>query len=253
MSHMFDDAGREITQAFNVLGSNLTLAAGLLGALLAVIGAGELFGGQTVIVNTERTRVHTGLPSHATVAGLPKLSAVSLLVLALALPLLLRFFVRATIGYQQLQRYNLVSRACWQYLAGDRSWVSAKAHVDVYVVRWRSPATARSLIIGSAKYGFVWIAAIYLVVLGWALATVPDAVPREVAAVILVAALLFDPITLGRSSYFKEPDATERALLPDDGSRDDEEGSNEHDLLNLLNRETGIFIGRRWTAKRPQH
>jgi hypothetical protein len=66
------DAGREITQAFDTLTNNLTLAGGTLAALLAVIGAGELFGDQPVVVSVNGVMTEGALRWQV---GLPQLMA----------------------------------------------------------------------------------------------------------------------------------------------------------------------------------
>jgi hypothetical protein len=250
----FEDAGREITQAFSTLSGNLTLAAGTLGALLAVIGAGELFGQQSVIVNVEATTVRAKVPRQATIEGLPELSNVSLLLLAVALPLIGRFFVRATIGYQQLLRFNKVRTACWRYLSGDLDWPTAKAHVDIYVTRWRSPQRLRTLLWGSAKYGFVWLFIIYALVLGWAFYTASGFVPRLVAGALIGLWVLFEAFTLVKSSYFTPPDDNEAASLRDGGGPGGQNGNGEAHNVEpppnsgtqpIVTEESGPFIGRR--------
>jgi hypothetical protein len=207
----FEDAGREITQAFGVLSSNVTLAAGTLAALLAVVGAGELFNRQTVQITTHTNEV-LSVQGQST-AGIPELSNVSLILFAAALPLLVRFFLRATLGYQQLLRFNRVRDACWRYLAGEGTWESARAYVRIYVTSWRSPETLPKLAWGSAKYGFVWLFVVYLLVLLWGFLTADNLGPRLVAAGFIVIGVGFEAATLTRHYAFDMPSKKEQAEL----------------------------------------
>jgi hypothetical protein len=72
----YENAGREITQAFETRNANLTLAAGALGVLLTVLGAGQLFGNDIIIQVGRRV---SKIPSHT----FPKLVAGGFIVLAL--------------------------------------------------------------------------------------------------------------------------------------------------------------------------
>jgi hypothetical protein len=245
----FNDAGREVTQAFDVLGSNLTLTAGTLAALLAVIGAGELFHSSTVILASSGKA--SAVPGQvATAHGIPKLSSTSLLLLAFGLPLVGRFFVRATLGYQQLERFNLVKNAQWRYLSGDASWQHAKAHYDVYVVDWRSPGSLWTLSKGSAKYGFVWLFVLYALVLGWAFYTASGGwLPRAVAAMAVVIGIGYDVVTLRRSSYFQMPTPAEHAELAVGVADAEQEPQDAAGPVEEL--ETGVFIGTRRTRLPP--
>lgn len=207
----FDDAGREITQAFDTLTNNLTLAGGTLAALLAVIGAGELFGDQPVVVSINGATTHLQTPSSPTAYGLPKLTNTSLLLLAVALPLVARFFIRATFGYQQLLRFNKVRNAQWRFLSGQHTWAHARGHYDVYVIKWRSPDKAAKLFWGSAKYGFVWVFLLYATVLGWAFYTASGTLARGVAAAAILIGVGFEIITLRRSKFFDTPTAAQLA------------------------------------------
>lgn len=195
----FDDAGREITQAFDTLSGNLTLAGGTLAALLAVIGAGELFSRPTMVVSVNGSATHLQVPAAPLVHGLPKFSNASLLLLAVALPLVVRFFVRATFGYQQLLRYNRVRNAEWRFLSGQQPWAHARSNYDVYVIKWRSPASRGTLFWGSAKYGFVWVFVLYATVLGWAFYTASGSTAPFVAAGAILVGIGFEFVTLGRS------------------------------------------------------
>lgn len=201
----FDDAGREITQAFDTLSGNLTLAGGTLAALLAVIGAGELFSRPTVDVSVNGGAAHVQVPAAPMVHGLPKFSNASLLLLAVAIPLVVRFFVRATFGYQQLLRYNEVRDAEWRFLSGQQPWAHARSNYDVYVVKWRSPASRGKLFWGSAKYGFVWVFALYAIVLGWAFYTASGSTASIVAAGVILVGIGFELVTLRRSKLFDLP------------------------------------------------
>lgn len=241
----FEDAGREITQAFDVMGVNLTLAAGTLAALLAVIGAGELFAKQATVVNVNGVAAKVHAASSPTVHGLPKFTSTSLLLLAVALPLVVRFFVRATFGYQQLLRFNRVRDAQWRFLSGQHTWEHARGHYDVYVVKWRSPASLSKLLEGSAKYGFVWVFVLYTVVLAWAFYTAAGFLPRVVAGAAIGLGLLYDFGTLRGTSYFTLPTGSEVALtvpdVPEDFRPDDEPEASRPPAAE----QTVFFFGRR--------
>jgi hypothetical protein len=207
----FDDAGREVTQAFDTLANNLTLAGGTLAALLAVIGAGELFGRQPVVVSVNGSTAQVQAPGPPMAHGLPEFTNASLLLLAVALPLVVRFFIRATFGYQQLLRFNKVRSAQWRFLSGQHTWAHARGHYDVYVVAWRSPETPATLFWGSAKFGFVWVFFLYALVLGWAFYTASGVLARVVAGAAILIGIGFEIITLRRSDLFGRPTAAQTA------------------------------------------
>ncbi len=207
----YENAGREITQAFETLNSNLTLAAGALGALLAVLGAGELFGRDT------QAQPLAGAPSPGatTLLGIPRLSDVSVLLLAAAFPLLGRFFIRATFGYQQLLRFNLVQRTMWEYLGADIGWEIPGRAMELYIQRWKSPQSAHSLLWGSFKYGFVWVFVLAAIALGWGLASAPGVAPRLVAAVFALGSVAIEGAGFFGSKYVRRPTEAERKPVED--------------------------------------
>src|ERR1044071_7934045 len=86
---LYDDSGREMTQNFATMNSNMSLAAGTLAAVLTVLGAGELFGGNNAVPSSK----------------VPTLSPVSLIILVIAVPLVYRFFFRSLIAYQNFIRF----------------------------------------------------------------------------------------------------------------------------------------------------
>jgi len=206
------DAGREISQQFGTLNSSLALATGTLGALLAVIGGGELFNHQTIIEIGSHSAQEIPASTSSS-GGLPQLSNVSLLIIGLAFPLLLRFYVRATISYQQLERFNLIRKSCWQYLAHERTWHFAQRTIAIYHTDWKSPISRSKLFWGSAKYGFVLLFAIYLVILGWALVTADDLIPRLVSGLVVLGASAFEGRTLRDAEWLKGPSSAELAEL----------------------------------------
>lgn len=240
----YENAGREISQAFGVLNSNLTLAAGTLGALLAVLGAGELFGSEEIRIFVEGASVKSLSAPVRELHGVPKFSNVALLLLAAAFPLVVRFFIRATTGYQQLERFNLVQRKTWGFLAGMISWHEALGTVDLYVQQWKSPKPLKKLLAGSFKYGFAWVFALALIALGWAFYSAPDDLPRVVAAAFLVLGVGWEALTLRRSPYFAVPTDAEserlRTAPPHPSTRSPDESSSA-----LVEEQRGLFLGRR--------
>jgi hypothetical protein len=209
----YENAGREITQAFSVLSANLTLAAGTLGVLLTVLGAGELFGHDIVVQVAGHTVQRTGTSETRTIAEVPRLSDISVLLLAAAIPLLGRFFIRATIGYQQLIRFNLIQRNVWHYLSGDAGWELARMTMSIYSQKWKSPASAGSLFKGSFMYGFAWVFALAATALAWGLITAPGIVPRAVALAFVIVGVGADWLTLLRTKHFERPSEEERREL----------------------------------------
>lgn len=209
----YENAGREITQAFSILNANLTLAAGTLGVLLTVLGAGELFGHDIVVQVAGHAVDRAGVSETRTLAGVPRLSDVSVLLLAAAIPLLGRFFIRATIGYQQLIRFNLVQRNAWRYLAGDADWELPRMTMNIYVQQWKSPASRGSLFKGSFKYGFAWVFALAIVAFGWGVVTAPGVVPRAVGLAFVVVGVGSEWLTLRRAKFFELPSEEERCEL----------------------------------------
>ncbi len=137
----FENAGREITQSFDVMNSNMALGAGTLAAILTVLGAGELF----------------GLGDGQGGRGFPKLSATSLIVLAAAFPLLVRFFIRSMHAYENLERFNRLQRKGWGFLMGQTSWDAYAAFVQVLWVSWCAPMSSWELFWRHMKYGFAWV------------------------------------------------------------------------------------------------
>jgi hypothetical protein len=208
----FENAGREISQAFGILNANLTLAAGTLGVLITVLGAGELFG-QDVIVEIDGLVSYASTSDAPTLWGLPRFSDVSVLLLGAAFPLILRFFIRATIGYQQLLRFNLVQRDVWRYLADGTGWDHARLTMELYVQQWLSPKPVWDLLWGSFKYGFAWVFAVSTIVLGWGFISAPGLVPRIVAGVFVIAGLAWDVITLARYKPLRTPTPDQLAEL----------------------------------------
>lgn len=189
------DAGREVTQNFSTMYSNISLASGLLAAVLAVLGAGELF------------KDH---PS--TTGGLPDLSPISLNILCLAFPLLLRALVRSMLGYNNLLRYNKIRAAAWDYLSGSGSWVEFYATYEIYQTKWRSPTAIGKCIQSNMKYGFAWLFFVFTIAISWAFYTSTGG-PRVKlwAALILVLGVGWESTNLARSAsaYFTLPTVTD--------------------------------------------
>jgi hypothetical protein len=227
-----------------------------------VIGAGDLFDQQAVSITLNGAAAQVTAPGTGTAHGLPKFSGASLLLLAVALPLIGRFFVRATLGYQQLERYNKVRNAQWRHLSGQHTWEHARGHYDVYVVKWRTPRSLGELVQGSAKYGFVWIFVLYVMVLRWAFYTADGGVlPRAIAAVAIVFGLVYDIVTLRRSSLFTQPTAAEIAqtvpdvppgFVPGGDVSESKSDAKENSAAGLGPSETVFFVGRRFRGKRSR-
>lgn len=199
---IYENSGREITQNFETMNSNMALAAGTLAAVLTVLGAGELFGS----------------PSSASQSA-PEwpitLSGVSLVVLAVAFPLLYRFFFRSLIAYQNLHRFINLQREAWDYLSRMTSWSYFTCFVETYSSRWRSPESMRKLWWENLKYGYMWVLCVGVVALGWGFVSAPGVGPRVVAGSILAAAALWEGFTTRshRNRYFRVPSADEIETL----------------------------------------
>jgi hypothetical protein len=238
----FENAGREISQAFEVMNANTSLAAGALAAILAVLGAGELFGRGASKAGQDGT--------------FPRLSAVSLVVLAATAPLIVRFFVRSMTSYQSLLRFNAIQRAAWSYLTNRVSWQAFDFHVDLYWNQWKSPKPMRTLVLHNLKYGFMWISAVTGLALAWAFWSVDEAGARLFAGGLLLLGLGWEGITLldYRKRYFQTPDCVERKRLqelmasPPLGPRERVERLDDWDLLE---QSSGMFIGRRRLFRKP--
>lgn len=238
----FENAGREITQVFEVMNSNLALAAGALAALLAVLGAGELFA-----QSREGTELRESLPS---------LSAVSLIVLAAAAPLVARFFVRSMTAYQNLLRFLDVQRASWAYLSEQRAWAYFEHHYNVYWVKWRTPKSMAGIAWENLKYGFMWIGVVMLGAIGYAFWSVSGLSARLVAAAILLVGIGWEWITLVgyRRRYYQLPtdDEQERLVVlkrePHGGSETPDSVSPMED--DLVEDATGMFLGTRRLFRR---
>jgi hypothetical protein len=189
----YENAGREITQAFSVMNANMALVAGTLAALLAALGAGELFA------------------SEGRSNGFPEFSSVSLLVLTLAYPLVVRFFIRSLIAYQNLLRFNSVQKAAWRFLASEISWEAFERHQSLYVHEWKSPKTLSRLIVENLKYGYFWVFAVATLPLAWAFSSADWQCAGIVAAALLLVGLgwEFETMRRSRGRYFRTPDQTQ--------------------------------------------
>jgi hypothetical protein len=180
----YENCGREISLAFDTMNSNLSFAAGTLAALISLLGAGVLIGetkpGASAAANT----------------GIPHLSSVSLVILSVALPLIWRFFIRATTGYQNLDRNNLIQKAAWTFLTEERSWAYFDLTVRIYFTRWRSPLTFPRAAWRNLKYGFLWIFAVLLAAIVWGFVSTDSQLARIVAGVVLVIGIGFEACTL---------------------------------------------------------
>lgn len=198
---LFDDSGREMSQNFDTMNTNMSLAAGTLAAVLTVIGAGELFGSATARSST----------------SIPALSPVSLLIIVIAAPLVYRFFFRALTAYQNFIRFRLVQAEAGRYLLGRRSWEALVLYWDLYIDGWRSPDSFGSLAWDNLKYGFMWIAIVLLIGLAWAFYSTRGIVPRIVASVILSSGLVWESITtrVHRTKYFQTLSHIETVQLRD--------------------------------------
>jgi hypothetical protein len=186
----FENAGREITQNFSTLNSNMSLAAGLLAAILAAIGAGILYSSHEV----------SGAEAlSGSVAGLPRLSAVGLVVLSLAFPLLFRFFFRSVIAYQNLQRFLTIQKVCREYLLHKVAWSVVSVNLELFVLKWRSPQPLCSLMVGSLKYGFMWVFVVLAAGLAWGFATSPGYQPKLIAAGVLLLGAAWEVVALAQS------------------------------------------------------
>ncbi len=199
---MYEDSGREITQAFEVLNSNMSLAAGTLAALIAVLGAGELFGSKS---NGASTVLH----------GVPRLSSVSLIVLSSAFPFLIRFFIRSVTAYQNLIRANSVQRESWRFMMGTRTWTAYRLFIKLYWEDWATPEPLSKLMWANLKYGFFWIFAIAISAIAWAFVTSAGLSARLAAVGILLVGVGWESGTMYnfRRQYYNVPSQKDLARL----------------------------------------
>lgn len=233
---VYEDAGREVTQNFTTMYSNISLASGLLAALLAALGAGELF---------SNTATKT--------AGLPDMSPISLVILCLAFPLLLRALVRSMLGYNNLLRYNTIRGAAWKYLTRADSWANFYATYEVYQTKWRAPEAIGKSIRSNMKYGFAWLFVVFTIATGWAFYTSTGGIkPRIAGAAILILGFAWESINLARSAkgYFTVPTDADWTAARTDAPAEDtlsNAASVQPSVFgppssNLLAR--GLFLGR---------
>ncbi|OBI50369.1 hypothetical protein [Mycobacterium sp. E787] len=200
----YQDAGREVSQNFSTMYSNLTLASGLLTALLGVLGAGELFKGAGGTTGTQ--------PPHM-IEGIPALSPISVMVLVLVFPLLFRFFVRTMLAYNNLLRYNKIRAAAWKFLQGQSQWTEFSSTYCLYELKWKSPQTIRQSMWSILKYGFMWLFAVFVVAIGWGFATTTGGWKfRLIAglALILGAGWEIGSLIKARTFYFSLPTREDR-------------------------------------------
>lgn len=201
----YQNAGREITQAFSTLNFNTALAAGVLATVLGTLGAGELF-----------APAPEGGP--ASNDAVPTLSVVSNFVLALSAPLLIRFFIRTMLGYQNLIRFNRIQRAAWDYMAGNLGWAAFSYVERMYgsVDEWRSPMSLRRLIKSNLEYGFFWVFMALLIPLVWSYISIWElATVRWVSLGIVSVAFIWELILFltHRLPFFNTLSAKEKAHL----------------------------------------
>jgi hypothetical protein len=233
---LYESAGREITLNFDNMNANLSLAAGALAAVLSVLGAGELF------------RHHA---ASETVAGIPRLSPVSLLVLALLLPLLMRFFVRTMLAYTNLLRFNRLQKVCLAYVDGRGSWEWLELERTTYLDHWKSPLTLGKAVLHNLEYGYFWILVVALTAFIWADATCSASVPRVIGAGIFAVGFLWEVVimTTLRRWFFTLPGEEVRCKLRELEERAHAEGGAEPipDAEDAIPIEvtSGIFVGRR--------
>ncbi|MEV0194872.1 hypothetical protein [Nonomuraea sp. NPDC050691] len=186
----YQDAGREITQNFSTMASNMSLATGMLAAILTVIGAGELFG------------VAKG--DQSTINAIPPLSTISLLILSMALPLLVRFFMRSLLAYQNLLRYRAIHDAAWKFINQNASWSYFRDAYRLYIEEWRSPKPLINLIASNLRYGFLWLFVVMIGAIAWGFISNWFTTGCIVAATILVVGVGWEIFSLfkGMRKYF---------------------------------------------------
>jgi hypothetical protein len=230
---VYADSGREVTQNFTTMYSNISLASGLLAAVLAVLGAGELFSDTTT-----------------TTKGLPDLSPISLIILCLAFPLLLRALVRSMLGYNNLLRYNKIRAVAWGYLSGSGSWVDFYATHEVYQTKWRAPEAVGKSIRSNMKYGFAWLFFVFATATGWAFYTANGGYKFKLTAgAILLLGLAWESINLARSSksYFTLPTDADwtaaRAGCPAEVTSSGQEGPPDR-AASATRKPRGLYWGR---------
>jgi hypothetical protein len=188
---LYEDSGREVTQNFATMASSMSLASGIFAALLTAIGVGELFAKSNVNKSTAW-------------GGLGSPSSVSLVILALAFPLLVRFFIRGLFAYQNLLRFNAVRNTIWDYLAGRVKWYLVAETYDAYVRNWRSTHTFGSLVWQYLKYGFLWLFIVLASALVWGFVLTAGWPGRVAATFILLVGVGTELVLLFRAKprYF---------------------------------------------------
>lgn len=244
----YQDAGREVTQQFSTLYSNLTLASGLLTALLAVLGAGELFKGSSAPTQL----------APRTIAGIPALSPVSLIVLVLVFPLLVRFLVRSMIAYNNLLRFNKIRDASWKFLQGQSQWRDFSSTYCLYQLKWKSPETVLKSIWSNMKYGYMWLFAVFVAAIVWGFVTTTGGWRfRLIAGVALILGLGWEAWSLNnsRKRYFTLPTCEDCRECESICESETEAvaidtGPDESKKAGLLERSSGIFVGRQIRERR---
>jgi hypothetical protein len=199
-----EDAGRGISQNFDTLHSTLALSGGALAALLALLGAGQLFANRIT---------QTGTVLSPDLAHLPKLSSVSLLVLALAFPLFLRLFMRALLAMVALYRFVRVQAASWAFLSGADTDEKRFLHVyDELVTKWHSTMRFSAVLKRTLTYIFFWIFFVSIGSLIWAFITATGATARIVAVLVILIGICWEIYQLVDSwdGYFTLADKVAR-------------------------------------------
>jgi len=138
-------AGRETTLAFTVLNDYHRWALTLTIALLTAIALGK----------------------DVAPAPLP-----FIVILGSSL-LLFRFFVRSSIGYVNLYRWNTLTSLIVKYWRATGSkeeseaWKSLEKAIEIYYVQWKSPIRLSKIVWDNLRLAFLWLGIVILGLVIW--------------------------------------------------------------------------------------
>jgi hypothetical protein len=117
--------------------------------------------------------------------------------------LLLRFFARAMMSYNNLERYNEIRTLAWQFLGGRSEWIDFSTNYYVYEIQWKSPKPLRQLVWAIMTYGFFWLFAVFATATAWGFySTTGGCTARLFAGGVLLLGVVWETQVLWTSPIY---------------------------------------------------
>jgi len=178
---LYTSCTTEIAQNFASHDTNLSFAAGTLTAILGLLGAGEVIGAH-------------GIARHRQLV--PSTSSITLFVLCASFPLLFRCFMRASIAYHNIKRFNHLQRTAWDHLTGKKTDKEFLDEVNTSWVSWSGVETFRDLAWRNLKFGFMWVLCLDAAAIAFGFWTCPYVGAKLWGLAILVTGVLWEAFIL---------------------------------------------------------